>query len=90
MALSRDGPRVWLHRRRRSRKRKPQLEAADLVLMSPPKSGRTWLRVMLSHLYHLKYGVPAEEIITFDNFHARVPAIPAPSSGREEGGRCSR
>jgi len=76
MALSWDRPLVWLHRRRRSRKREPQLEAADLVLMSPPKSGRTWLRVMLSHLYHRKYGVPAEEIITFDNFHARVPAIP--------------
>lgn len=49
---------------------------ADAIVVSHTKSGNTWLRVMLSHLYHLRYGVPENEILNFDNFHRLNPAIP--------------
>lgn len=49
---------------------------ADLLVLSRTKSGRTWLRVMLSHLYHLRYGVPENELLHFDNLHRLEPRIP--------------
>lgn len=56
---------------------------ADLVVVSHTKSGRTWLRVMLSHLWHLEHGVPAEELVRGDNFKRLVPAIPAVHFARD-------
>ncbi len=50
--------------------------AADALVISHTKSGRTWLRVMISYLYHLKYGTPASEIMGFDNLHRMNPKIP--------------
>ena len=47
-----------------------------MVVVTHAKSGRTWLLVMISHLFHLKYGTPAEEIIKFDNLHRLEPRIP--------------
>jgi hypothetical protein len=32
--------------------------------------------VLLSHLFHLRYGVPANQLIEFDNLHRPCPAIP--------------
>src|SRR5690606_16409111 len=49
---------------------------ADVLVLARTKSGRTWLRVLLSHLYHLRYGVPADELLRFDNFHRLNRAIP--------------
>jgi len=49
---------------------------ADLLVISHTKSGRTWLRVMLSRLYHLRYGTPERDLIRFDNFHRKVGKIP--------------
>lgn len=66
----------WHHKRRWSRRNIARLRSADAVVVSHTKSGRTWLRVMISHLYHIKYGIPASEIIVFDNLHAMNPAIP--------------
>lgn len=51
-------------------------EQADAIVVSHTKSGRTWLRVMLSHLYHLRYGVPAADLLKFDNLHRLNPEIP--------------
>jgi len=51
-------------------------EQADAIVVSHTKSGRTWLRVMVSHLYHLRYGVPSAEIIKFNNFHRLNSEIP--------------
>ena len=42
----------WLRGREEHRK----LQLADYVLMSWGKSGRTWLRVMLSRFYQFAYG----------------------------------
>lgn len=58
------------------RKNRRMLYAADALVISHTKSGRTWLRVMISHLYHLKYGTPATELMIFDNLHQLNPQIP--------------
>ncbi len=62
--------------RRRTRKRLPALRAADLVLVSHAKSGRTWLLALLSHLLHRTRGVPVDELWEGDNFHRLDPRIP--------------
>ena len=53
-----------------------RLQPADWVLMSWGKSGRTWLRVMLSRFYQLRFGLPESELLDFDNLHRRNPAAP--------------
>lgn len=70
--------RDWRARRRRSQRRLADLCAADVVMVSRAKSGRTWVRAMLSHLYHLEFGTPADEIVSGDNLKkldTRIPAI---------------
>ena len=52
------------------------LETAEVVFLSPAKSGRTWLRAMLSHVYHLHYGTPIDELVSRDRFHRLQPRIP--------------
>lgn len=53
-----------------------KLAIADLVVISFGKSGRTWLRVMMSRFYQLTYGLEKEEMLGFDNLHRREPRIP--------------
>lgn len=67
---------LWRHKRRWVRKHLYQQRHADVLVISHTKSGRTWLRIMISHLYHLAYGIPANAIIDFDNLHKLNPAIP--------------
>ncbi|MGD2055264.1 MAG: sulfotransferase domain-containing protein [Gammaproteobacteria bacterium] len=62
----------WLRGREENRK----LELADYVLMSWGKSGRTWLRVMMSRFYQQKYAIPEKYMLGFDNYHHCNPAIP--------------
>jgi alcohol sulfotransferase len=55
-----------------------KLRKADKVFVSVGKSGRTWLRVMVSRLYQQVYRLPEHEVINFDNFHhmdRRAPRI---------------
>ena len=52
------------------------LREADALVISQGKSGRTWLRAMLSHLYHRRCGIPASELLDGGNFHARDPRAP--------------
>lgn len=69
---------VWYRARRRQRKIVWRLRRSDAIVVTHTKSGRTWLLVMISHLFHLKYGTPEREIVKFDNLHrrdARVPKI---------------
>ena len=63
----------WLRGREEHRK----LQAADYILMSWGKSGRTWLRLMLSKFYQVKHGLPETSFLQFDNLNAVVPAIPS-------------
>jgi hypothetical protein len=65
-------------RRLRGVEQMDKLRRADIVVVSFGKSGRTWLRVMLSHLLRIKYDLPDKAILSFDNFHRldrRVPRI---------------
>lgn len=62
--------------RRRAHKLLRRMRTADAAIVSIGKSGRTWLRAMVSHVYHQRYGLPADELINFDNFHERHTAIP--------------
>lgn len=63
----------WL----RGREEFKKLQRCDWVLMSWGKSGRTWLRVMLSRAYTLKGGLPANELLDFDNLRDADPTLPA-------------
>jgi Sulfotransferase domain len=48
----------------------------DLLIIGHPKSGNTWLRVMMSRLYQVRHGIPASVIVTSDELARRNPAIP--------------
>ena len=55
-----------------------QLRLCDLVVVSRGKSGRTWLRTMLSRYYSLAYDLPEASFLEFDNLHrmnSRIPRV---------------
>ncbi|MGH0035339.1 MAG: sulfotransferase domain-containing protein [Myxococcota bacterium] len=62
----------WL----RGREQWKKLRQADCVVVSFGKSGRTWLRVMISRFFQVRDGLPEHLLIGFDNFHRRRPAVP--------------
>jgi alcohol sulfotransferase len=53
-----------------------KLQRADIVVVSFGKSGRTWLRVMISHLFRVMYQLPENAILGFDNFNNLNKAVP--------------
>ena len=62
----------WL----RGREQMQRLQQADIVIVSFGKSGRTWLRVMLSRLYQVKHKLSPRALIGFDNLHYMNRTIP--------------
>ena len=62
----------WLRGREQYRK----LQRADCVIVSFGKSGRTWLRVMMSRFFQTKYGLAERHLVGFDNLHRLNAAIP--------------
>src|SRR5215831_9133306 len=60
--------RGWLESKR--------LASADFVIVSFGKSGRTWLRVLISRLYQQQHGLPEGSLIEFGNFHRAHGTIP--------------
>ena len=67
---------IALERRLRGKEEFRKLQLADLVVVSFGKSGRTWLRVMLSRFYQLRHGLGERHLIGFDNLHRRNSEIP--------------
>jgi len=65
-----------LDRRLRGREEYRNLHDADWLLLSWGKSGRTWLRVMLSRFYEVHFKLPRHEMLGFDNLHSRNAGIP--------------
>jgi hypothetical protein len=59
--------RGWLEQQR--------LDRADYVVVSFGKSGRTWLRVMVSRIYQKRHGL-SDELIEYGNYHRADPALP--------------
>jgi hypothetical protein len=89
--VSRKLSRKWLHfvmrgrpeaevlqaeRKLRGRDQLKWLQRSDIVIVSFGKSGRTWLRVMISHLFRVMYGLPENALLSFDNFHRLNAAVP--------------
>lgn len=64
-----------LERRLRGWEQVRKLELADIVIVSYGKAGRTWVRMLISRLYQLLYGLP-EVLLGFDNFHSRDGRVP--------------
>jgi len=67
---------IAVERRHRGREQFGKLRRADCTIVSHGKSGRTWLRVMMSRVYELKHGLPPGQLLSFDNFHKKNAAIP--------------
>lgn len=53
------------------------LAATDVAFVSWAKSGRTWLRTMLSRAFQRGYGIPATKALEFDNLKRLNPKIPS-------------
>jgi hypothetical protein len=49
---------------------------AGLIIIGHPKSGNTWLKVMIARLYQVRHGFRASELIGSDELALRNPAIP--------------
>ncbi len=78
LAGSDQDTRIRAERRLRGYQEYSRLTRADAVVVSFGKSGRTWLRVMISRLYQQVYDLPQDIVIGFDNFHnldRRIPRL---------------
>jgi hypothetical protein len=71
-----DARRVRIERWLRGREEKKRLDRADVAVVSFGKSGRTWLRVMVTRYYQLLHGIPEGVLLGFENYHRRDRAIP--------------
>jgi hypothetical protein len=72
-------PRPWrvaVRRRRLARLELAKAERARLLIIGHPKSGNTWLKVMISRLYQIRHGLPASKLINTDELALRHPEIP--------------
>jgi len=49
---------------------------ANFLIIGHPKSGNTWLKVMISRLYQLRYDLPESKLINTDEFARKIPEIP--------------
>ncbi len=65
-----------LERRLRGQEEFQKLQQASGVVVSFGKSGRTWLRVMISRCYQTQFGLTGYQMMGFDNLHRRHAAIP--------------
>jgi alcohol sulfotransferase len=63
-------------RKLRGREQYKTLRKADVAVVSYGKSGRTWLRVMISRLYQQVYDLPPTALLGFGNFHFMNRDIP--------------
>ena len=49
---------------------------SQLVIIAHPKSGNTWLKVMLTRLYAIRHGIPAGDFARYNELADRNPEIP--------------
>ncbi len=72
-------PSKWrrvLLRRLRGYEEWSALHHSDFAIVSYGKSGRTWLRLMLSRFYQQRFALPEGTFLEFDNLNRRNRAIP--------------
>jgi hypothetical protein len=68
--------RVALRRRWLGRLEYAKAERARMLIIGHPKSGNTWLKVMISRLYQIRHGLPANRLINTDELARKHPEIP--------------
>lgn len=70
--------RLWLDRKdaRLTAERVAKFADAEILVVSFTKSGRTWLRVLLSNLFSRRFGLSDQELLDGDNLHRKEPLIP--------------
>ncbi len=68
--------RILVERRLRGQTEHSKLQRAGCVVVSYGKSGRTWLRIMLSRFYQIQHGLSERHLMAFDNLHRMNPKIP--------------
>ncbi len=52
------------------------LQNSDAAIVSYGKSGRTWLRLMISRFYQQRHALPEGAFLEYDNLHRMVAEIP--------------
>lgn len=52
------------------------LAESDYAVVSYGKSGRTWLCVLLSRYFQLRYELPADQLLQYDSLHRLNRAVP--------------
>jgi hypothetical protein len=70
------GSRVALRRKYLAQLELAKAHRASFLIIGHPKSGNTWLKVMLSRLYQLRYDLPESKLINTDEFARKIPEIP--------------
>ena len=68
--------RVALRRRYLAGLEMAKAQRTGLLIIGHPKSGNTWLKVMLSRLYQLRFNLPESTLINTDELARRNSAIP--------------
>lgn len=69
--------RVSQRRKRLARLEMAKAERANLLIIGHPKSGNTWLKVMISRLYQVRYNLPSNRLINTDELSRKHPGIPS-------------
>src|SRR6476661_4575036 len=75
MTMPRDKS-LKLERDMRGKEEARLLRDSQFAVVSFGKSGRTWLCVLLSRYYQLRYNLPANLLLQNDNMHALNRAVP--------------
>jgi hypothetical protein len=68
--------RVALRRKHLAELELAKAHRANFLIIGHPKSGNTWLKVMISRLYQLRYDLPESKLINTDEFARKIPQIP--------------
>lgn len=53
-----------------------QARRSDIAVVRHPKTGGTWLRVLITRLYAAKYGLPSQRVVRTDELHALDARVP--------------
>lgn len=68
--------RVAIRRKRLAELELAKAHRANFLIIGHPKSGNTWLKVMISRLYQIRYNLPESRLINTDEFARKIPEIP--------------
>ena len=69
-------PRIAIRKRRLGELEVDIAERSQLIIIAHPKSGNTWLKVMLTRLYGLRHGIAPEDFSSYPSLADKNPEIP--------------